>query len=109
MTRQTDIVPFMQPFGRSDQHFPYLGGRLLFFHVQKQNFQLSPGLLSAEQSGRDDPGIVHDEDVAFFQQVRQLKKGHIRQGIFVPVHQKQAGLVALGRGMLRDQFIRQII
>ncbi len=63
----------------------------------------------AQESGRNDPTAVGDEEVAGFEQVGQIPERPVGQAAGFPLEHQEAGGVALGEGLLRDGVGRQVV
>jgi len=96
---------FTDPFGGTEHGAPATAGHLL----KEQDLDGSPGLgLVASEAGRDDLGIIKDEEVAGTEPCAEV----IESG-FVPrrggaLDNQETGVVALRRRMLGHEFLGEV-
>jgi hypothetical protein len=64
--------------------------------------------LAAVQAGRDHPGVVEHQQVAGAQQFRQVIEPAVAERAGCAVQGQQPAVAAPGRGVLGDQFRRQV-
>jgi hypothetical protein len=68
----------------------------------QQNLDAATGRLGSDHTGRDDPGVVENEQIAGAQQAGQIDEPSIRD-FPGDIQMQQTAPRPLGRGMLRDQ------
>ena len=87
-------------------HRPPIVRRIFF---EQQNFKFAPGIgVDAAQSRRNDARIVQHQHVAFAQKFQQIRESPVFDAIFIAMQDQETGFIPFGRGMLRDQFRREI-
>ena len=74
----------------------------------QQNFYLPAGRFSAEESRRDDTGIVKDHQIRWLNQVDQIAELIVCDLARRGIEMHQSTVAAIRRGILRDQMRRQL-
>jgi len=77
-------------------------------HPLHQDLDTAARFLAPPQPGRNDPGIVEDQQIARAQQIRQIPKPAIGQRARFPVQMQQPAGRPLGHGLLGDEFRREV-
>ena len=90
-------------FGGTDESLPCVWTQT----VQKQYFELSSSLFTGLKAGRDNAGVVEDEDVAGVQVFRKLVKTAMLHRIEIPVQHHQSRVVSWFDRSLGNELGRQ--
>ena len=78
--------------------------------AQKKPFPTSAGACpQPHQTSRHDARVVEHEQIAGIQQLRQILKNSMLNGLRGPANDEQARLVALGTGFLGDEIGRKVV
>ncbi len=83
-------------------------GLALAQHPLHQDLDAAARFLAPPQPGRNDPGIVEDQQIARAQQIRQVPKAAIGNCARRPIQMQQPAGRPLGNRVLGDELRREI-
>ena len=96
----------LHPLAGAGQTLP---GIALDLAEQQQLADSACGHLGAHQAGRQNLGVIDNEQIALFKIMRQLMEYRVQDLIIFAVqHHQTGGIAGVGR-LLRDQLLRQVV
>ena len=102
---ENDLITGLHLPARLAKAFPLLISQV----TEQQHFHRAAGGPMAQQSGRQNPGVIHHQAVARLQIIQNIIKMPVAHLAALPVQHQEPGGVPLQQRGLSDQFFRQFI
>jgi hypothetical protein len=77
--------------------------------LQHQYFYATPALFMAKKPGRDNPSVIHHQEIPRQEQPGEIEKPAVRERTAQTIHDKQPGMIPFGGRRLCDEILRQVV